>query len=95
MKKETSTVSFRLDPHYISKLQAQAQKHGVSIHEQARRQIVDALDERRGEIILDEIEALKREVAKIGALEKTISDLRTDLAEAVGWIVKKLSSEKK
>lgn len=96
MKKETSsTVSFRLDPHYIGRLQSKAEKQGVSIHELARRTIVDDLDDRKGEELLAKVESLKQETAKIKDLEKAISDLRADLAEAVGWIVKRLSSEKK
>jgi hypothetical protein len=94
MKKETSTVSFRLDSHYIGKLQRQAEKHGISIHEQARRALIDDLDDKRGEEILEQLSALKGEMTKIQSLEKSVVDLRADLAEAVDWIVKRLSSQK-
>jgi len=94
MKKETSTVSFRLDSHYIGKLQQQAEKHGISIHEQARRTVIDDLDDRKGEETLEQLSALKGEVTKIQSLEKSVVDLRADLAEAVDWIIKRLSSQK-
>jgi len=94
MKKETSTVSFRLDPHYVDKLQKQAEKHGVSIHEQARRTVIDDLDNKREEEILEQLSALRREAEKIQDVEKSVVGLRADLAEAVDWIVKRISSPK-
>lgn len=69
MKKETSTVSFRLDSHYIGKLQRQAEKHGISIHEQARRMVIDDLDDGERDRLREEVKEVKG----------TVSNLRGDL----------------
>jgi hypothetical protein len=90
MKKESHTVSFRLDPHYLGKLEGEASKHSVSVHEQARRMVIDDLDRRDGEAILERLTEIRTEVQKVSEVEKSVADLRADLAEAVDWIVKKL-----
>jgi len=90
MKKESHTVSFRLDSHYLGKLETEASKHGISVHEQARRVVIDGLDRKDAEELLERLSAIRSEAAKIQDVEKAVADLRADLAEALDWIVKKL-----
>ena len=54
-KKETHTISFRLDTHYLGALEARATKSTLSIHEEARRVLGDKLEEKDSFWGLEEI----------------------------------------
>lgn len=70
---QSFTVSFRLDASYLAELEKRAALHSVSIHEEARRIVLDALnDAERG--------AVREEVSEA---KKDIRDLRMRLADAV------------
>lgn len=73
MKKETHTISFRLDTHYLEALERNASSSSLSIHEEARRIIIRSLEDTNRHLVLDEIKALR------GLLEQ----LRGDLAETL------------
>ena len=90
MKKETYTISFRLDSYHLAKLEGEASKHQISVHEQARRTVIDSLNRKEAETILERLSELQAEVKKVSGIEKSMTDLRSDLAEAIDWIVKKL-----
>lgn len=66
------TISFRIDDHYLAKLDAKA-KQGESLHERARRVLIDALDAEGQE----EIKAGVKE------LSGKVDSLQYDLALAV------------
>lgn len=73
MKKVSNTVGFRLDPPYLKSLESEAANYKMSLHEYARRLVIDALDDARRE------QLEKRMVM----LETEVSELRSDLATAV------------
>lgn len=89
-KKETYTVSFRIDSHHLSLLEGEAGKHGISIHEQARRMVIDDLSRQETGELLEKLTAIQKQTARVESVETSIAELRSDLAEAVDWIVKKL-----
>lgn len=66
------TISFRLDDHYLAKLDGGA-KPGESVHERARKVLMDALD-------TDFQEEVKEEIS---GLSEKVSFLQRDLALAV------------
>lgn len=66
------TISFRLDNHYLAKLDARA-KSNESVHERARKVLMEALD-------LDVQEEIKEELS---GLSKQVGSLHQDLALAV------------
>jgi excinuclease UvrABC nuclease subunit len=82
-RKESFTVSFRLDPVYLRKLDDEAGKFGLSVHERARQLVISALDETQGERTFEKL---------IETLEE-VRSLRDDLAEAVNWMVKNLQTK--
>jgi hypothetical protein len=92
-KKESYTISFRVDAHRLAQLEKESIKHGISIHERARRILIDALDDKATEEILDQLSQIKEETRKIAEARKEIASLRSDMAEAMDWIVTKLSSK--
>jgi hypothetical protein len=55
------TISFRLDNHYLAKLDAGAKK-GESVHERARKVLMDALDTERQEEIKEELSELSEKM---------------------------------
>lgn len=70
---QSFTVSFRLDASYLAELEKRAAPHNISIHEEARRIVLDVLnDAERG--------AVKEEVLEA---RKDIRELRLRLADAV------------
>ncbi len=72
-KKKSYTVGFRLDDYYLAELEKRAAKDKTSIHEQARRIVIDALnDAERG--------AVKEEVS---ATRQDVQDLRLALAAGI------------
>ncbi len=76
-KKQSYTVGFRLDDYYLAELEKRAAKDKTSIHEQARRIVIAALNDiERG--------AVKEEVS---AARQDIEDLRLKLADAVEAIL--------
>jgi hypothetical protein len=93
MKKESHTISFRVDAHYLARLETEASKHGASIHEQARRMVIDSLDNKEATIILEQLSQIRNETGVIQDIRKEVSSLRSDMAEAIDWIVTKLSSK--
>lgn len=76
-KKQSHTVGFRLDEYYLAELEKRAARDKTSIHEQARRILIAALnDTERG--------AVKEEVA---AARQDIKNLKLRLADAVEAIL--------
>lgn len=66
------TISFRIDDHYLAKLDAKA-KQGESLHERARRVLLDALDAEGQEEIKEGVKELSGKMDSI----------QTDIALAV------------
>lgn len=76
-KKKSYTVGFRLDEYHLAELEKRAAKDKTSIHEQARRIVIDVLnDTERG--------AVKEEVS---AARQDIKNLKLSLADAVEAIL--------
>jgi hypothetical protein len=71
----SQTVSFRLDDHYLAKLEAKRRK-GESLHERARRELMEALDGGDGAQIRDDLTEV---------LDK-MDSLKDDLALGVEWV---------
>lgn len=93
MKKETHTISFRLDTHYLLQLEEAASRSGVSLHEQARRLVIDSLNRTDSQAeVLEQLTSLRQDLVKVGTIEGQIQELRDDLAEAVEWMSKKIAS---
>ena len=93
MKKETHTISFRLDTHYLLQLEEAASRSGVSLHEQARRLVIDSLNRTDSQAeVLEQLASLRQDLVKVGTIEGQIQELRDDLAEAVEWMSKKIAS---
>lgn len=82
MKKETHTISFRLDTHYLEALEKDASSSSLSIHEEARRILIRSLEDTNRHLVLDEIRALR------GLLEQ----LRGDLAETLITILVEIAN---
>ena len=61
-KEPTFTVSYRLNASYLAKLEALAERHNISVHEQARILLLDALDNRSEEEIKTDIKRTREEV---------------------------------
>jgi acetylglutamate synthase len=73
MKKETHTISFRLDTHYLLSLEQRATNASLSVHEAARQMVIERLEDAERHRVLEEVLALRT------LLEK----LRNDLAETL------------
>ena len=85
-KKESSyTIGFRVDASYLSKLERLAQQKGISIHEQARRLLLDALDNESQEEIKDGVKRTREE----------IEDLRLSVATAFEALLVKAGNVEK
>ena len=89
-KKETPIISFRLDSYHFGRLETDAKKYSVSVHEQARRMVIDDLSRQETGELLEKLTAIQKQTARVESVETSIAELRSDLAEAVDWIVKKL-----
>ena len=61
-KEPTFTVSYRLNAAYLAKLEALAERHNISVHEQARILLLDALDNKSEEEIKTDIKRTREEV---------------------------------
>jgi hypothetical protein len=61
-KEPTFTVSYRLNATYLAKLEALAERHNISVHEQARILLLDALDNKSEEEIKTDIKRTREEV---------------------------------
>ena len=61
-KEPTFTVSYRLNASYLAKLETLAERHNISVHEQARILLLDALDNRSEEEIKTGIKRTREEV---------------------------------
>ena len=96
MKKETYTISFRLDSHYLSRLEEAAAGNEVSLHEQARRLVVESLNGNDGqsgtEQVLEELARLREEVAGLTSIRQQVEELRDDITEALEWMSKKIGA---
>jgi hypothetical protein len=73
MKKETHTISFRLDTHYLEALEKEASSSSLSIHEEARRIVIRRLEDTDRHLVLDEVKALR----------EVLEHMRSDLAETL------------
>ena len=61
-KEPTFTVSYRLNASYLAKLEALAERRNISVHEQARILLLDALDNKSEEEIKTDIKRTREEV---------------------------------
>lgn len=93
MKKETYTISYRLDGHYQQRLEALAVRNGISQHEQARRLLVESLNGANGqEQVLEQVAGLRAEVASLTSIRQQVDELRDDITEALEWMTKKIGA---
>ena len=86
-KRESFTIGFRLDATRLAKLEEEADQYGVSLHERARQIVMEHLDDTERGKILDKVIEVKESVSEV---ESEVVKLRSDLAEAVEWMVKNL-----
>lgn len=89
-KRQTETVSFRLDDLYLMRLEEEASKYGVSIHQQARQILMDTLEDGERKRLMDKVGEVSGSVSKV---ENAVTELRSDLAEAVEWMVSNLQTK--
>ena len=61
-KKETFTISFRVDANHLKLLEKGASSYGLSVHEYARMRLLEALDRQDETRILEEATGIKRSV---------------------------------
>ena len=61
-KEPTFTVSYRLNASYLAKLEALAERHNISVHEQARILLLDALDNNLEEEIKTDIKRTREDI---------------------------------
>jgi hypothetical protein len=93
MKKETYTISYRLDAHYQQQLEALAVRNGVSQHEQARRLLVESINGANNqEQVIEQIAGLRQEVASLASIRQQVDELRDDITEALEWMSKKIAA---
>lgn len=89
-KRESFTVGFRLDATHLARLEEEANRYGISLHERARQIVMEHLgDTERGKI-LDKVIEVKESVSEVS---EEVIKLRGDLAEAVEWIVKNFKAQ--
>ena len=88
-RNQSHNISFRLDDRYLKKLEDEAEKHGLSVHQRARQFLLDVLDDAERERVIGKVIETKEGIAE---LKEEMKALRTDMAEAVEWIVKKLQT---
>jgi len=77
MPERSEPISFRLPATYAKDLSRQAETHGDSVGEHARRIVVDALTDTRHQELREEVQELR----------KTVDALREDLATAVAVLL--------
>lgn len=77
MKPTSESISFRLPPEMAKRLEAEAEKAGMSRGEYARQLLLQTLDDVRHEQMRHEMRELREEVGK----------LREDLATAVAALL--------
>lgn len=61
-KEPTFTVSYRLNASYLAKLEALAERHNISVHEQARILLLDALDSKSEEEVKTDIKRTREDI---------------------------------
>lgn len=61
-KEPTFTVSYRLNAAYLAKLEAIAERHNISVHEQARILLLDALDSKSEEEVKTDIKRTREDI---------------------------------
>lgn len=61
-KKETFTVSYRVDSHHLSQLEKGAARYGISVHEYARQRLTELLDRQDEVRLLDEAATTRQQV---------------------------------
>ena len=61
----STTISFRLDAHYLEKLAALT-RDGESTHARARRLLIDALDRAEEERVSEELSEMKSKLQLLG-----------------------------
>lgn len=64
-KEKTFTISFRLNSSQVSKLENEASKYRISIHELARQIVIDTLDQKEKEKVNESLAVLMSEVEKL------------------------------
>ncbi len=84
------SISFRFDDQYLKKLDEDASKHGISAHQRARQIVIDVLDDTDRERVIGKVIETKEGISE---LKEEMKALRSDMAEAVEWIVKKLQTK--
>ncbi len=72
-KKQSYTVGFRLDEYHLAELEKRAAKDKTSIHEQARRIVIAALNDTERGAVKEEVSATRHDV----------QDLRLALAAGI------------
>lgn len=86
-KRESFTIGFRLDATHLATLEDEARHYSVSLHERARQIVIEHLDDAERGKILDKVIEVKESVSGV---EGEVAQLRSDLAEAVEWMIKNL-----
>ena len=61
-KEPTFTVSYRLNASYLAKLEALAERHNISVHEQARILLLDVLDSKSEEEVKTDIKRTREDI---------------------------------
>lgn len=61
-RKETFTISFRVDAHHLGQLEKGAASYGISVHEYARQRLVELLERQDETRLLEDAAATRRSV---------------------------------
>lgn len=75
-KKQSFTISFRLDAGQLAELEERAARHKVSVHEEARNVLMDTLNDARRDELRDEISGAREDI-------KTLQMKLADAVEAL------------
>jgi sugar diacid utilization regulator len=91
-KKETFTISFRVDNHHLNQLEKGAASYGISVHEYARQRLIELLERQDEAQLLEKTDATRRSVEGLrndmaATLEVILlNTVKTDPAKIRGWI---------
>lgn len=84
-KKETFTISFRVDADHLGQLEKGATPYGVSVHEYARIKLLESLDCQEENRILEETEAIRRTLEGLqNGVAATLGAVLINVTEATG-----------
>lgn len=88
MAEKTESVSFRLSASFAKELSERAAHNGESPGELARRLVIEALTDSQRARLTSQLDEVR---ASVGAVERSVSKLRGDIATSLAGMLKYLS----